>query len=313
MSKFSNVLKMIILLKSRGKMKGRELAEKLEVDERMIRKYRNDIEMAGVNIMSYAGNNGGYSIEGYDYLVDSNFSEDENVALGLAEQQLKQDNFMYYKEFKQIVDKINAVEKKDYQAISNPQYLVKGIRTFNDNVERKKCLDINAAIILKQKIKMKYFSLSSGESERIVQPYAIISYKGATYFVAYCEKRCKVIEFKSIRVKEYSILKEKYEVPKDFSLKEYMRNSIGLYGGPMLDVKLIIEKPMSYIVSEKIWSDNQKIVWNKDESINFEAEMRGKTEIISWILSMGNTVKIIGPESLKNEISEKLKRMLEKI
>ncbi|NLZ49837.1 MAG: WYL domain-containing protein [Clostridiales bacterium] len=74
-------------------------------------------------------------------------------------------------------------------------------------------------------------------------------------------------------------------------------------------LKLRIEKPLSYIVSEKLWVENQKISWNEDESIIFEAEMQGKTEIISWILSMGSKVTIIEPEELKNEIKEEVMKM----
>lgn len=313
MSKFSNILRMIILLKSRGKMKSKELATELEVDERMVRKYREDMEMAGVHINSYAGVNGGYSLEGYDYLLDLKLSKDENSALMVANEQLKTTDFIYYKEFKQIVDKINSVKKKDFAELNEVEYLFKGVKSFEAKDERKKCLDINAAIISKNKIKIKYFSLSSGESERIVQPYAIINYNGAIYFTGFCENRNKVIDFKISRIKEYSILDSKYEIPKEFSVKDYMKNSLGIYRGETFLIKLKIEKPMSYIISEKIWSENQIISWRPDESIIFEAEFSGKTEIVSWILSMGSTVKVLEPESLKIEIKNTLNEMIIKI
>ncbi|MBO1580713.1 HTH domain-containing protein [Bacillus sp. XF8] len=48
MSKLSNCLRMIELLQARGKIQIRELAEELEVKERMIQLYKNDLEKAGV-------------------------------------------------------------------------------------------------------------------------------------------------------------------------------------------------------------------------------------------------------------------------
>jgi oligoendopeptidase F len=104
----------------------------------------------------------------------------------------------------------------------------------------------------------------------------------------------------------YEILKEKYDKDKSFSIEEYTKNSIGIYKDEMIKLKLLISKPMSYIVSEKIWVENQKIQWNEDESIIFEAELQGKTEIISWILSMGSAVKVLEPVELKEEILKKL-------
>lgn len=53
---------MIELLHARGKMKISELAELLEVKERMVRIYRDDIEMAGIKIDTTKGRDGGYSL-----------------------------------------------------------------------------------------------------------------------------------------------------------------------------------------------------------------------------------------------------------
>lgn len=43
MSQVGNALNMLILLKSRGKMKAKELADILEVKERTIRRYKEDL------------------------------------------------------------------------------------------------------------------------------------------------------------------------------------------------------------------------------------------------------------------------------
>ena len=47
---------------------------------------------------------------------------------------------------------------------------------------------------------------------------------------------------------------------------------------------------MAQIVKEKVWVKNQIITENRDEnSILFQAKMKGKVEIKSWILSMGSS------------------------
>lgn len=50
MSKISNVLLMIQYLENGRKYNVKELSEKLEVSERMIRIYKEDIEIAGIYI-----------------------------------------------------------------------------------------------------------------------------------------------------------------------------------------------------------------------------------------------------------------------
>lgn len=222
MSKFSNLLRMIILLKSKGKMKSRELAEALEVDERMIRKYKDDLEMAGVYIESMLGINGGYVLRTTDSLIDLNVKEEEFVALQLASEQLKSQEFIYYEEFEELYHKINIVCKDKYKGIEGNQFFVKDLRAVNMEQERKISADINRAVIYSNKIKMEYFSLSSGISNRVIHPYAVLAYKGGIYVVAYCEKRKEILDFKTSRIKKYEVLDEKFEKVKDFSLKKYM-------------------------------------------------------------------------------------------
>lgn len=60
MSKVSNVLTMIELLSTGKKYGIAELAQIIEVTPRMIRSYKNEIEMAGIYIDSIKGPYGGY-------------------------------------------------------------------------------------------------------------------------------------------------------------------------------------------------------------------------------------------------------------
>lgn len=60
MSKIGNSWKIIQLLNLCGKMTAKELAERIEVSERMIRKYIKDFEQAGIYIESISGRYGGY-------------------------------------------------------------------------------------------------------------------------------------------------------------------------------------------------------------------------------------------------------------
>jgi len=308
-SKFSNLLTMLILLKSRGKMKGKELAEILEVDERMIRKYKDDLELAGIYIDSVPGPNGGYELQGYDYLLKLDIEEEEFFTILQIKEQLNNINFVYKKEFESLFNKLNIIYKNKFKDNEIVNFMIKDVKAIDGEDEKKKCTDVHSCIATRRKMDIKYFSLSTGESNRVIHPYAILTYKGSYYVIAYCEKRNRILDFKLCRIREYKVKEDRFIMDKDFDLKEYMKNSIGLYKDENIKLKLRIEKPLSYIVSEKLWVENQKISWNEDESIIFEAEMQGKTEIISWILSMGSKVTIIEPEELKNEIKEEVMKM----
>lgn len=63
MSKISNILRMLQLLNSGKKLSINYLAQELEVSPRMVRKYKDELEMAGIYIVSIKGRYGGYLLE----------------------------------------------------------------------------------------------------------------------------------------------------------------------------------------------------------------------------------------------------------
>lgn len=308
-SALNNSLKMAILLQSRGKMKGYELAQELSVSERQILKYKNALEEAGIMIDSKQGANGGYTLLGSN-LLNVKIDKHEIFILDMIKEQLIYNNDMNKDEFINIVDKLKVVvnskdESKDYM----DYFTVQPKSNFDIEKQKKVYNDIIYAYITKRKIKINYFSLTSGEKERIVHPYGMFNYKGDIYMVAYCENRQKFLDFKICRISTYEVLDEKYKVNPYFKWQDYNKNCMGIYKDGELDIVLKIKHPFSIIIKEKIWVDNQQIIENEDKSIIFKARMKGYSEIKSWILSMGANVEVIEPQNLRDDIISEIKKI----
>ncbi|WP_069650793.1 helix-turn-helix transcriptional regulator [Caloranaerobacter ferrireducens] len=310
MSKISNCLRMLILLKSRGKMKIKELAEILEVSERTIREYKNELEKARIYLLSEPGKNGGYYLDKNSFIFNLDLEEAEISSFLMAKEFLeKEDNFMFLKEYERGLDKIKAALERRYDD-SESQHIIKVSRPNIDlENEKKKYLDISSSIISRNKLKINYFSINSGLAERIIRPYTLFMYKGFWYCIGYCELRREIRDFKLSRIKSYELLNDTFDKPIDFKLSDYLGHN-SIFKDKLYSIKLKIKFPMSIIVSERIWSENQKIIFNQeDNSILFEATMSGLPEIKSWILSMGSCVEILEPKELKEEIKEEVKNL----
>ncbi|HZJ76703.1 MAG TPA: HTH domain-containing protein, partial [Oscillospiraceae bacterium] len=113
MSKLSNTLKMLILLKSRGKMTLQEIADELEVSKRQVIRYREDLDKAGIFVTSIPGRYGGYALDGKDYILGLNVTDEEYLTLISAQEHLKYENFIGYRELKILVDKIGALKENE--------------------------------------------------------------------------------------------------------------------------------------------------------------------------------------------------------
>lgn len=313
MSKVSNAINMLILLNSRGKMKIRELADLLEVDERSIRTYRDELEKASIFIESTKGKYGGYKLLSKEYLLDLDLNEKEYKILFMAKECLKKNNFVFNKEYELILDKIKVAKKEYEKSDIEIPYFIKG-NTLNYDFMKEKnlCINLNAAIVSKNKIKIKYINANNIVKERVIRPYEIFQYEGGIYILAYCEYRNEIRQFKLSRIEDYKILKEKFDEDKEFDYKKYMINRFGIFSDEEMEIKIKIKYPIAKAVQERKWVENQIIekVNEKDNSyIIFKAKVKGITEVRSWILSMGSSAYVIEPKELREWIKEEIENI----
>ena len=152
MSKISNMLNMLQILKDNQIHSIAILSQELEVSQRMIREYKQELEQAGIYLKSYTGKYGGYQL-------------------------YKNDNFL----------KIDSI-------IKEKMYLI-----------------MKKAISNKNKVKIKFYSINSGLTERIIHPAELFNYLDKWYIAAFCELRNEIRLFKLDDIKDYKVLDEKYD------------------------------------------------------------------------------------------------------
>ena len=296
---------MLALLRSRGKVSRQELAQELEVSLRAVSRYKEDLELAGVHIKETRGKHGGYELAGKDYLLALELSQEEEKAIHMALNHLKKEqSFLYQKEFQSAVVKINAIEQNEINNVLDVDFMCKTNQLRCDyEEERNKWNILNDARIGYYKIKMKYMNTNGEFSLRVIHPYGLYVYNGAHYVVAFCQKRKDIRQFKLLRMKEIQLTKEKFEMDKAFKLDDYLSNSIGIYKDETIHVKLKVLYPYAQFFKENQWMDNEKIQdYYDDGYLIYQASMEGKTQIISWILYMGENCIVLEPPELKELI-----------
>ncbi|AKL95676.1 transcriptional regulator [Clostridium aceticum] len=311
MSKISNALNMYFLLQVKDMMKIEKIAEKLEVSPRMVKKYKQDLEMAGIYIGSRLGRDGGYYLENKRSLEGIHLAMEELSTLKMATEAIKSGKYHYSSKFEILANKIlNAHKPTD-----NVYYYNKVMGESDETLEKEKTawIDINLAINQNKKVKITYKSLKKNGlevKERLVSPYGIFDYKGATYFYGYCGIAKDIRFFKLSRIITYEILEEKFNEKIPFNFEEVLEKSFGIYNDELIELKLKIYYPMSEIVKEKQIAKNQRITIIDDNTIYFQAEIKGYTEIKTWIMSMGSSVEVLEPVKLKKDIFEEINKII---
>jgi predicted DNA-binding transcriptional regulator YafY len=153
--------------------------------------------------------------------------------------------------------------------------------------------------------------LSSNETrERKVDPYHIYNFQGVWYFCGYCHLRKEIRDFALDRIVDIKILGERFEIQRDFNLKDYLNRAFRIYKGDTQRIKIWFDSYQSRWIKERIWHETQEIeeLGNGEVILTIEGNIE---EIKRWVMSYGSHCRVIEPETLKKEIEEEIKRLNE--
>ena len=200
MSKLSNIITMLELLQSGRKYSINELSNKLEVSERMIRVYKEDLEKAGIYVDTIMGPYGGYVLN-------------QSVRLPVRKFKMKDaellDKYIEIEKDKNIKDELILLQDKIKGVYIGSNWEEKELN-LKDETGKKYNL-LTRAIKEKRKVRILYYSYGKGENERIIDPAEMFLFHDGWYCAAFCEKKQDIRHFELKRIQKYELLDEKYE------------------------------------------------------------------------------------------------------
>lgn len=200
MSKVSNVLTMIELLNTGRKYSIKELSQELEVSERMIRVYKEELDKCGIYVDTIKGPYGGYVLNQSVRLPLRKFNKKD---FELLNKYIELESDMDLKNKLVILqDKIRGVYIGSKQEENELNLKDETLKKYNI---------LTRAIKEKRKVKIKYYSYGKGENTRIIDPANMFLFQDGWYCAAFCELRKDIRHFELRRIIEYELLDEKFE------------------------------------------------------------------------------------------------------
>ena len=200
MSKISNIITMLELLKSGRKYSISELSNLLEVSKRMIRIYKEDLEKAGIYIDTIMGPYGGYVLN-------------QSVRMPVRKFKMKDadllNRYIESEKDKDLKDKLVLLQDKIKGVYVGSKQEQNELNLIDET--SKKYNILTRAIKEKRKVKILYYSYNKGENERVIDPAEMFLFQDGWYCAAYCEKKQDIRHFELKRIIKYELLEEKYE------------------------------------------------------------------------------------------------------
>jgi predicted DNA-binding transcriptional regulator YafY len=175
--------------------------------------------------------------------------------------------------------------------------------------EKKPVLDALRKAVLHQRTTVLLgYRKPGGEqpTDYCVDPYGLVLYQYGLYLVGYSHEAKAIRIFAVERVEGIEVTEELFEIPRSFSLAERFERGFGLIDDTLQDVKLWISPEWAYYVTERSWHPTQTLQPRKDGSVILTMRCGGLNELTAWVLSFGPGAKVLGPQSLIDQVSSQL-------
>lgn len=144
--------------------------------------------------------------------------------------------------------------------------------------------------------------------------YRVVCQKGNWYVLGFDHGAEDFRIFALSRIKNIVCAGETFSVPKDFDIHRHIDLNFGIWNNPEPPEEyefLFSEKIANYVL-EREWHKNQIAVQNDDGSVLLKFSSNQKQMVFSWVMGFGESVTVIKPERLREEIRAECEKMAEK-
>ncbi len=215
----------LLLLQARGRLAGRELAQRLEVSLRTVHRDMEALSAAGVPVFALRGSRGGWQLEEDWRTRVPGLDEAELRALLMAQPRVLGD-VRLARAAERALDKLMAalpVSLRE-QAASIRQRLHVDTTGWGGVPENLSMLPIvQDAVARDRKLAIRYRPAGRERVERTVDPLGLVAKGGTWYLVARTPDGFRT--YRVSRIEEARLLDQPSERPADFDLATYWRSS----------------------------------------------------------------------------------------
>lgn len=222
------------LLQSYKQMSGSQIAQRLEVDVRTVRRYIVALQDMGIPVEAERGPYGAYQLERGFKLPPLMFTDAEAVALTLG--------LLIMREYRFPVD-VAAVEgalaKTERVMPEKPLRQVRALQeaiTFNvarppAQLSSAFVATLSTAVQQRQRVHLSYRAWGGDDSERDFDPYGIVFNEGYWFTAGYCHLRHDLRTFRLDRIVALEATEQSFERPEGFDALAHVLASLMTWPG----------------------------------------------------------------------------------
>ena len=302
--KLERLLAITIILLNNDKVQAKDLADRFEVSIRTIYRDLETINMSGIPIISYPGNNGGYGIMD-TFKIDKHIFSDsdiESVLSTLKGISNSLDDTQLDSALEKLMN-IGLARNKDLSHLNDK--IIVDIFRYGASAKQKEAHKlIYYAINNSRLINFEYINALGEATARTIEPMTLVFKNFSWYLFAFCKLKDDFRFFKLTRIRNINVSVHTY-ARREAKYGDYELSAERNYQGVELIIKFNarikhrIEEYFPENISEYLpdGSPIVKLNWKEDEWI------------YSFILSYGDDAEIISPPHIRENYIKKIKNI----
>src|SRR5215211_1712160 len=226
----TRLLAMLEVLQARGTVSGRELAERLEVDPRTVRRYAVKLEDLGIPVETERGPYGGYRLRPGFKLPPLMLTDDEATAVVLGLIVSRQTGISTagsaVDEALAKILRVLPTELRDRVGALEGSLGWTWRPREPQPPATEVVLTLASAIRRKRRALIRYATPGREETDRIVAPYGLVFHAAKWYLAADDDRSGEIRTFRVDRVRSAELRPERASPPEGFDAVEHVERSI---------------------------------------------------------------------------------------
>ena len=225
----------------------------------------------------------------FDFLAGTGFREDLDEVFGKLEATLRRKDFAA----------VRNLDRKVFD-VNEARHLYEGRL---DDVN-----DIMTALLREDRLRVTHEGVSGGRKTFVLEPYTLLVYKKGLYLAGFSHQHQEIRTFALDGFREVDWLKgDRFEYPADYRPEQITEGAFGLIRGEPTFVRILFDAKVARYVQRRQWHPTQRFRGVRG-GIEMTMDVRGTTELVSWVLGFGDKARVIEPVDLRVAIAEELRR-----
>lgn len=255
--------------------------------------------------------------QGYTYRIGNR--KFELAELKLLVDAVQSSKFITRKKSSELIRKLEDETSKYHASDLKSQVFVAGrVKTMNESIYYNVDL-IHTAISEDVKVRFRYFMWNENKKQvyRRDGAYYSVSPWGLTwddenyYLIGYDDEYDSIRYYRVDKMKKLSVTDEKREGRDNFKsldMAAYSKKRFGMWDGEETEVELLCDNNMAGVIIDRFGKETP-FLKQDDEHFIAVVTVAVSIQFLGWIISLGDGVKIVGPDLVVEQMKEQVYRL----